>query len=288
MNVIRRLEMTLMALFLIASFLSAQPVADRSKAGSLIKPTAKEKMPALNGLMKVDSLWESTRVITEEDKALILVHSEVRDLRFESNRLISKVNPRSSGYYEMWIPFGTHILKFDAAGFQRLELPAHNYSKKRVYELKISGILKNQRSATEKGTLIITSTPDGAAMKIDGLPDFKGTTPYAMRDYAAGTYLLMLSKDKYESKEAIVLVEKDKSLTENLVLTPKFGYLEVMSEANARVMVDSAWVIFPPGRPAEVPVGIHKVSVLSGGRILKDTTIVVPPGITVQLSARSQ
>jgi len=283
-----RLAMTFVALYLTAINLSAQPVADRSKAGSLIKPTAKEKMPALNGLMKVDSLWESVRVITEEDKTLILVHSEVPDLRFESNRLISKVNPRSSGYYEVWIPFGTHILKFDAAGFQRLELPARNYAKKRVYELKISGILKNQRSTSEKGTLILTSAPEGASLKIDGMPDFKGTTPFTLRDYAAGTYLVTLTKDKYEPKEAIVLIEKDKSLTENLRLIPRFGYLDVLSSSTPDVMVDSARVTILPGRPAEVPVGIHRVSIRLGGRIVKDTTIVVPPGITVQLSTLAQ
>lgn len=283
-----RIALTL-AVFLLTAFnLFAQPMTDRSKAGSLIRPTAKEKMPALNGLMRVDSLWESIRVITEEDKALILVHSEVPDLRFESNRLISKVNPRSSGYYEVWIPFGTHILKFDATGFQRLELPAHNYAKKRVYELKISGILKNQRSTTEKGTLILTSTPEGASIKIDGMPDFKGTSPLTLKDYAAGTYLITLTKDKYEPKETIVLIEKDKSLTENLRLTPRFGYLDVLSSSTPDVMVDSARVIILPGKPAEVAVGIHKVSIRLGGRVVKDTTVVVPPGITVQLSTLAQ
>lgn len=283
-----RSELTLTVLLLMAITLSAQPVADRSKAGGLIKPTAKEKMPALNGLMKVDSLWEAVRVITEEDKTLILVHSEVPDLRFESNRLISKVNPRSSGYYEVWIPFGTHILKFDAAGFQRLELPARNYAKKRVYELKISGILKNQRSTTEKGTLILTSTPEAASIKIDGMPDFKGATPFTLKDYAAGAYLVTLTKDKYEPKEAIVLIEKDKSLTENLRLTPRFGYLDVLSSSTPDVMVDSVRVTIVPGRPAEVPVGIHRVSIRLAGRVVKDTTIVVPPGITVQLSTLVQ
>ena len=94
----------------------------------------------LNKQMKVDSLWESQKINTESDKSYLLVHSQIPNLRFESNRLIEKVNQLSSGDWEVWLPYGTHILKIDAEGFQRLELPATNFGKKRSYEMNIVAV----------------------------------------------------------------------------------------------------------------------------------------------------
>jgi len=94
----------------------------------------------LNRQMKVDSLWESSKVVMETDKSYVLVHSQVPNLRFDSNRRIDQVNKLSSGDWEVWLPAGTHILKIDAEGFQRLELPATTFAKKRSYEMKIVAV----------------------------------------------------------------------------------------------------------------------------------------------------
>lgn len=94
----------------------------------------------LNRRMKVDSLFESTKVNPEPDKAYLLVRSQVPNLKFESNRSIDKANQLSSGDWDVWLPAGTHILKIDAPGFQRLEIPARPYARKRSYELVISAV----------------------------------------------------------------------------------------------------------------------------------------------------
>jgi hypothetical protein len=75
----------------------AQPASGRSTAGGLISPGAKASamVPYLNGTMKIDSLWESLRVIRDDDKSLLLVHSEVPNLIFESNRKIIKADQKS-------------------------------------------------------------------------------------------------------------------------------------------------------------------------------------------------
>ena len=265
-------------------FTSAQGTSGRTGAGGLIRPNTKENVPVLNGIMKVDSLWETTKIIREDDRSLLIVHSEVPNLVFESNRAITKVEPKSSGYWEVWLPFGSHILKVDAVGFQRLEMPARSYARKRVYETKISGILKNQRSATDKGNLVLTSTPEGASIKLDGFPDFKGTTPYGFNDYASGTYMITVTKEKYDPKEVIVFIEKGKTTTENIRLAAQFGFLNFDVPDGAQVVVDNQTATLVRGRPFEVAAGIHRLAIRAGGGMsLKDTTVVVPPGETVQV-----
>ncbi|MGD1046293.1 MAG: PEGA domain-containing protein [Bacteroidota bacterium] len=87
--------------------------------------------------MTIDSFKESSKINTEQDKAYILIHSQIPFLRFDSNRKIDQVNQLSSGDWEVWLPAGTHILKITADGFQRLELPPMNFGKKRSYEMTI-------------------------------------------------------------------------------------------------------------------------------------------------------
>ncbi|MBI3193579.1 MAG: PEGA domain-containing protein [Ignavibacteriae bacterium] len=92
----------------------------------------------LNRQMKVDSLYETMKINPEADKVYVRVNSQIPKLRFDSNRRIDKINPISSGTWELWLPAGTHILKIDAEGFQRLEVGPESFSAKRSYELAIS------------------------------------------------------------------------------------------------------------------------------------------------------
>ena len=277
---------TLLVLILLVPLIQlwAQPASGRSKPGGLISPSAKSAAaaPYLNGVMKADSLWESIRVIREDDKSLLIVHSEVPNLIIESNRKIIKVDQKSSGYWEIWLPYGTHILKFDAVGFQRLEVPARVYARKRVYEMNISGMVKNQLSTSDKGTLILTSQPDSAVIHIDGLPDFKGTTPHEFKNYAAGLYRITLSKDKYEPSETIMTIEKDKTVTENIRLVATFGYIEIDPSQVGEVLLGTQRLT--KGKSIEVPAGRHTLILQGPGTARRDTTVAVPAGEKVLLN----
>lgn len=96
----------------------------------------------LNRQMAVDSLWESTKVniSREEGKAYLLVHSQIQNLRFDSQRAIERVTPLSSGDWQIILPAGTHFLKIAADGFQLLELPGRNFASKKTYELSIKAV----------------------------------------------------------------------------------------------------------------------------------------------------
>jgi TolB-like protein len=106
--------------------------------------------------MKVESFGESRKINMEPDKSLMLVHSQVQNLRFDSNRKIDRVNQVSSSDWEVWLPAGTHILKIDAAGFERLELPVQNYGKKKAYELKIIAVDVTSANNAEENLIDVT------------------------------------------------------------------------------------------------------------------------------------
>ena len=112
-------------------------VAELKKEQPTQGDTLKGPAPKLVEQMMVQSFGESSKVNTEQDKAYILIHSQIPFLRFDSNRKINQVNQLSSGDWELWLPAGTHILKISADGFQRLELPPMNFGKKRSYEMTI-------------------------------------------------------------------------------------------------------------------------------------------------------
>ena len=110
----------------------------------------------LNRRMKVESFGESRKINTEPDKSLVLVRSQVQNLRFDSNRKIDRVNQVSSSDWEVWLPAGTHILKIDADGFERLELPVQNYGRKKAYELKIVAVSVASAANDEENMIDIT------------------------------------------------------------------------------------------------------------------------------------
>ncbi len=94
----------------------------------------------LNKRMKVETLQESSKINPESDKAYLLIHSEVPNLRFDSNRRIDKVNQINSGEWEVWLPAGTHILKIYTDGYMGLELPATNFGRKKSYDMVIKAV----------------------------------------------------------------------------------------------------------------------------------------------------
>ena len=65
----------------------------------------------LNRQMKVESFEESSKINTEPDKSLVIVHSQVQNLRFDSNRKIDRVNQVTSGDWEVWLPAGTPFIE---------------------------------------------------------------------------------------------------------------------------------------------------------------------------------
>ena len=137
--------------------------------------------------MVLDTLFESSKVNPESDKAYIHVSSQVPNLSFDSNRKIERAKKISSGDWEVWVPGGTHMLKIEAEGYERLELPAYVFGKKRSYEMRIKAIHKSE--------YVLDTDPHSALVSIDGQD--AGVTPLKTAlEY--GEHLVKIKKQAYE------------------------------------------------------------------------------------------
>jgi hypothetical protein len=199
--------------------------------------------------MALDTLYESTKVNTEPDKAYIHVSSQVPNLRFDSNRKIDKVTPISSGDWGVWLPGGTHILKIDADGYQRLELPAYVFSKKRSYEIRIKAI--------HKSDYVLDTDPRSAHVSIDGQD--AGLTPLkAVLEY--GEHLIKIKKEKYEEVSYKINIAEPR-VAENKKLIKQKGILTLDTDpTNIKVIIDDRETLITPC-DISLDVGEHTISI---------------------------
>jgi hypothetical protein len=73
----------------------------------------------------------------------------------------------------------------------------------------------------ETGAVQIRTTPEGAAVKIDG--ESKGTTPVTIRDVTAGSHRIVISKDGYLENSSEITVVAKQTATVEKTLTPGSG-----------------------------------------------------------------
>jgi len=92
----------------------------------------------LNRQMAMDSVWESSKLnVVHPDRALIIIHSQVPNLKFDEPNKDLTVEQVGSGDWNIYLTPGTARLKINAEGFQQLELSPKNFQRKQTYELKI-------------------------------------------------------------------------------------------------------------------------------------------------------
>jgi WD40 repeat protein len=185
----------------------------------------------LNNRMFIDSLFESMKINTETDKSLLIVHSEVRSLFFDSNRMISKVDKTSGSDYNVWLPPGTHILKISADGFQTLEIPVFSYLKKKSYEMVIKAIDPN----LELVTYLLDTEPRGALVRIDDKG--VGMTPLKVR-LTRGQHKVEIKNDLYESEIFPILLSKSETVEKKELIHQTVDVFVSSSPRGAQVFLN--------------------------------------------------
>ena len=78
------------------------------------------------------------------------------------------------------------------------------------------------------GTLSITSTPSGAAIKIDG--KYKGETPLTLENQRSGSYSIIFSAEGYETQTKSVTVTAGKTVTCSATLKKKQAQQPVVQQ----------------------------------------------------------
>ncbi len=127
-------------------------------------------------------------------------------------RLAASPAPLGQLPADVELPPGAHLLLVEADGF----LPSQHLVEVRAEERVSVEVMLTRRPAT-LGRLLVTSSQDGAQVRIDGLD--RGSTPAAV-DLAPGAHRLEVTKDDYESFLRTVEVgQTEVRVHANLVLT---------------------------------------------------------------------
>jgi hypothetical protein len=258
-------------------------------AASLFLCMSEMQAQALNGEMQASFYDEPSKVNPETDKALLIVRSEIPNLKFDSNRKIQKVEMITVGaLWYVWLPPGTHIIKISCAGYQLIELQPVNFIKQRTYGLQIKEVRAPRQNNVVggKGSFFVSSEPEGAELTIDGVPG-KWTTPATIKNILATTWQLALSLPRYDTLFIKATVFQDSLLRlENQKLTPQFGFLKIDAAKNVSFFLNGTRQSNNRNDSIEVPIGPQRITFKKVKYADFDTTLDVNPGRIYELQPK--
>jgi len=249
----------------------------------------------LNRQMVVDSLWESTKVniSREEGKAYLLVHSQIQNLKFDSQRAIEKVITISSGDWQIVLPAGTHFLKIDAEGFQRLELPARNFAAKRTYEMNIRaiGFAPSVRADENLFDVIFQCNETGVYSSYGDYPPILQKEKTILYKLPKGDYTFRFQKQGFTDEVQTVAVNGPREIT--ITLKPGTmssakriklpGIVRITSEpSGAEVIIDGQRVGLTPF-DNDLAAGNHQLELRKAMYYPDVSTFALDEGITLQI-----
>ncbi len=162
---------------------------------------------------------------------------------------------------------GSHALAVELAGHQAV---------RRTLAVKPGQPLTEQVTlAVETVAVTLTSTPKGAAVRLDG--EAAGVTPWR-GSLPSGAHTLALSLEGYEPLTETLQVSAGKAASRSFTLAPLPRAVSVTSEpAGAEVLLDAAKVGVTPWS-GEVSPGRHLLAVQAPGHVAFKKTLQVGPG----------
>jgi hypothetical protein len=248
----------------------------------------------LNRKIEVERLEESQKINPEADRAYVHVRSEVPNLRFDSNRRIDRQVQTSSGDWDLWLPAGTHLLKIDAEGYQRLELSATTFQGKRSYELVIraSGFGSLARADEDLVEITFELNVDSAASSYGAYAPIVTFGRMITYRLPKGQYDFRFSKQGYSDQSTSIRVDSPRRISVDLargvsrsssrLLLP--GFLRISSEpSGANVIVDGQLLGATPLQ-AELTAGTHQLELRKAIHHPDVSTFVVEEGRPVAIS----
>lgn len=133
--------------------------------------------------------------------------------------------------------------------------------------------------ADRSGRVEIRSTPEGAAVFVDGEPTGL-RTPAVLKGLAPGrTIRLRVEKVGFASQERPIEVTAGAADTRSFELLASGGrVLFAGAPADARIYVDDALVTVEPGAPLDLTVGAHAVRVETPSALLFSDQVDIAPG----------
>ena len=169
--------------------------------------------------MEIEPVPESesmTFIIRNPNEAILIVHSTIPDLQFESNRSIIEVDNPDPGEYHLHLEPGTHLITFKAEGYlvmkERFHIPKKEYKEVRIKPKSLM-ILEKEKAYEITFELNVDNVycsyeQFAPIMKKEGIAKFK---------LPAGEYTFRFEKDQYKAYTKKIKVEKDQTFQITLV-----------------------------------------------------------------------
>jgi hypothetical protein len=172
--------------------------------------------------------------------AIVKVITNIDGLSFDCKLSFAKEAVKESpGEILLFVSPKEREIKIQKEGFlpKTIALPEPAESGA-VYKFEVSTDL-SATLASGRGTVILTTVPEGAFVEIDGIGNSRKQTPAIYKDYEARTFKFKFSKDRYEAKDTIIKLLDQKSISVKVNLKPKWGKLKInVSPKNATIRID--------------------------------------------------
>lgn len=146
-------------------------------------------------------------------------------------------------------------------------------------ESALPGAAGGSTSADRSGRVDVRSTPEGAAVFVDGEPTGL-RTPVVLKGLAPGrTIRLRVDKAGFASQERQVEIAPGAAETRSFELLASGGLVMFAGvPADASIYVDDALVTVEPGAPLNLSVGAHAIRVETPSALLFSDQVDIVPG----------
>ncbi|MGD9897697.1 MAG: PEGA domain-containing protein [Calditrichaceae bacterium] len=232
---------TLLVVILFSAYLQAQNLSQLQIVGKAEK-----------------SSDEMTGVKDENGRfcAAICIISDMDGFSYDAYNGVVKVDDQP-GRDIIYLSPDERVLEVFHNGFQPKQIilseEGIQLAPRAVFVIKISA---DSKYNSRKGHLLLTTNPAGANIQIDGIPGFNRISPYRFENLSAQTWKFIITKAGYVTHEMFIKVQDGKTVSQELTLTPTFGYITIsLSHDDALLFINDKEITFSPDLPVAVPEG---------------------------------
>lgn len=211
-----------------------------------------------------------------EKEALLIVTTDPKDMKleFKSSVNITEVKNQNNRHLIFIKPVDQTIVLKEQKNGATTEINISGIKVKDVkyYFVSLPDYLRDKDEdfdpSISVGNYSIESNPPGAKIQMAGRPDFNNFnyhTPYTIKGYKAGTEIITLTLDRYETVTDTILISNSRGRKAKYNLTPTFGFIKLNIEPalpNFKVLMDGSELTnIENGKNYECPKGIHSFEV---------------------------
>jgi len=169
------------------------------------------------------------------------------------------------------LPYGEYAIKASLKGYVDTEQVFQIDSAKK----QVVNLILHQKT----GGLVVTSSPSGAIVKLDGVK--KGITPLQLKGLPVGMHRLQLSKDNYSTIQKEIILEKNIVKNINFTLLKTKAHITIVSSPSASCFLNGQNIGSTPLIQKEVAAGSYKILLQKPGYLSVEKIVTLKPGDSI-------